>query len=118
LLTSGEKSESPLMLERGLVQSALEVLVAIEIAIRLLDHDVALEQQPLEHLLDVEARVAGIARAEGDVLQVEKHGHRGVGGPKIHAVVHVTSDHDRFGGAVLGQRLQCTERAGGAGDLQ
>jgi len=75
-------------LERGLVQAALEVFVAIEIAIGLLDHDVALEQQALEHLLDIEARVAGVARAQGDVLQIEEHGHRGISGPGVHAIVH------------------------------
>ena len=70
--------------ERRLVQSALEVLVALEIAVGLLDHDVALEQQSLEHLLDVETRILGIARAEGDVLQIEEDRHGGVGGFDCH----------------------------------
>ncbi len=36
--------------ERGFVQTALEILVAIEIAIGLLNHDVAFQQQALQHL--------------------------------------------------------------------
>ncbi len=52
-------------LERGLVQAALEVLVAIKVAVGLLDHDVALQQQTLENLLDVEARVLGSRARRG-----------------------------------------------------
>jgi len=49
--------------ERRFVQAALEILVAIEIAIGFLDDDVALEQQTLEHFFDVETRVLGVASA-------------------------------------------------------
>ena len=39
-----------------------------------------LSKQALEHLFDVETRVLGVARAQGDVLQIEKNGHRGIRG--------------------------------------
>ena len=123
LLTSGEKSESPLMMtkvstwplrvaqveriddhadvggvlaglthvrdldefEGRLVQTALEVLVPVEVAVGFFDDDVTLEQQALEHLFDVEARVFGVARTESNVLEVEKHRHGGIGGRVGHA---------------------------------
>ena len=65
-------------LESRLVQPALELLVAVEIAVSLLHHDVALEEQAFEHLADVEGGKAGVARAEGDVLEIEEDRHRGV----------------------------------------
>src|SRR4029453_1632848 len=64
-------------LERGLVHRGLEFLVAVPVAVRLLDHDAALEQQPLEHLVDVEARVPRVAHTERDVLEVAEDGHVG-----------------------------------------
>ena len=66
-------------LEGRFVQVALESLVAFEIAIGLLDDDVALEQEAFEHLADVERRELGVERAEGDVFQIEKNSHRGLG---------------------------------------
>ena len=66
-------------LEGRLVQAALEILVAVEVAVSLLHDDVALEQETFEHLLNVEAGVVRIARAEGDVFEVEEHRHGGVG---------------------------------------
>ena len=117
LLTSGEKSESPLMidesvdvtfrvtkiervdhhsdvggilarlpdvrdldqLESGFVQSAFESFVTLEIAIRLFHHDVALEQKALDHFANVEGRELRVVRAERDVFQIKKNGHRGLG---------------------------------------
>src|SRR5712691_10221440 len=82
LETSGEKTESPLTmaqvrdldhLERGGVHRRLELLVALPVAVRLLDHDRALEQQPLEDLFHVELRVLRLAHAERDVLEVAEH---------------------------------------------
>ncbi len=66
-------------LECRFVQAALEVLIALEVAIGLLDHDVALEQETLEHLLDVETRVLGVARAQRDIFQVKENRHGGIG---------------------------------------
>ena len=77
-------------LEGSLVQPALERLVAVEIAIGLLDHDVALEQQALEHFPDVERGKLGLEGADGDVFQVEEDGHRGVGIGSAHQIVHVS----------------------------
>ena len=57
-------------LEGGLVHRGLELLVAIPVAIRLLHDDAALEEQLLQHRLDVEARILGVARAQGDVFEV------------------------------------------------
>src|SRR5882724_2059852 len=49
----------------------LELLVAVPVAIGLLDDDAALrEEQPLEHLLHVEAGVVRLAHAERDVLEI------------------------------------------------
>ena len=66
-------------LEGSLVQPALERLVALKIAISFLDDDLALEQQTLKHLPDVERWKVRLKRAECDILQVEEHSHRGVG---------------------------------------
>src|SRR4030095_3547282 len=62
-------------LESCLMQTALDLRVAAKIAIGLLDDDVPLEQQSLEHLADVELRDLSIASTQCDVLQVEEHGH-------------------------------------------
>src|SRR5581483_5325112 len=64
-------------LERRLVHRRLERLVALPVAVRLLDHDAALQQQPLEHLADVELLVVGVAHAEGDVLEIAEQRHAG-----------------------------------------
>src|SRR5690606_41035349 len=53
----------------------LEGLVALPVAIRLFHHDAALEQQPFEHLVDVELLVLCVAHAEGDVLEIAEQGH-------------------------------------------
>jgi hypothetical protein len=38
----------------------------------------ALEQQTLEHLADVERGKVRVMRAQRDVFQIEEYGHRGV----------------------------------------
>jgi hypothetical protein len=73
-------------LEGGFVQSALKDLVAVEIAVGLFDHNVALEEQTLGHLADVKGGKLGLMRADGDVLQVEEYSHRGVGIGQAHGV--------------------------------
>ena len=62
-------------LEARLVHGALEGLVAIPVAIGLLDHDAALEQQFLEHRFDVEFLELRVAHAERDVFEVAKERH-------------------------------------------
>jgi hypothetical protein len=62
-------------LEGRLVHGGLELAISAPVAVGLLDDDRALEQQPLEDALDVEAIVAGVSDAECDVLEVAKHGH-------------------------------------------
>ena len=57
------------------VHVGLEFLVALPVAVGLLDDDVALEEQPLEHLFDVELRVARVAHPERDVLEVAEQRH-------------------------------------------
>jgi hypothetical protein len=61
--------------EGCLVHRCLELAVALPVAIGLLHHDAALEQQAFEHLADVELAVAGVLDAEGHVLEVAEHGH-------------------------------------------
>src|SRR5690606_10006339 len=62
-------------LEGGLVHGRLEALVALPVAIGLLDHDAALEEQLLEDQADVELVVARILDAERDVLEIAEQGH-------------------------------------------
>src|SRR5262245_36442627 len=61
-------------LECRLVHRGFEFLIAIPIAIRLLHDDTALEEKLLEYELDIEARKLGIARAQGDVLEIAEQG--------------------------------------------
>ncbi|CAB3921618.1 hypothetical protein LMG26846_05644 [Achromobacter insuavis] len=65
-------------LEIGLVHRRLEFLVALPVAIGLLDHDAALEQQALQHRPDVELLVLGVAHAKRHVLEVAKKRHADV----------------------------------------
>ncbi|CUJ77982.1 Uncharacterised protein [Achromobacter dolens] len=65
-------------LEIGLVHRRLEFLVALPVAIGLLDHDAALEQQALQHRADVELLVLGVAHAKRHVLEVAKKRHADV----------------------------------------
>ncbi|OPZ04622.1 MAG: hypothetical protein BWZ09_01666 [Alphaproteobacteria bacterium ADurb.BinA305] len=62
-------------LEVGLVHRRLEALVAVPVAIGLLDHDAALEQQALEHPLDVELLVLRVPHAQRHVLEVAEQRH-------------------------------------------
>ena len=57
-------------LEGGFVHGRLELLVAIPVAIGLLDDDAALQQQVLEHQPHVEFRNLGIANTKCDILEV------------------------------------------------
>ena len=50
-------------LESGVVHAGPKILVALPVAVGLLDHDRALEQQPLQHPRDVELGIAGVAHA-------------------------------------------------------
>ena len=59
-------------LERGFMHVDFEVLVALPVAIGFLDHDIALDQQSLQHFLDVESGIACVTHAKGDVLEVAK----------------------------------------------
>ena len=63
--------------EVGLVHRRLERLVAVPIAIGLLDDDAALGEQPLEDGPDVEFFVLRITYAEGDVLEIAEERHAG-----------------------------------------
>src|SRR5690606_32809099 len=76
-------------LERGLVHGRLEVLVAVPVAVRLLHHDAALEQEAFQDLADVELVVARLPHAERDVLEVAEQGHAAVvvGGVSIHRML-------------------------------
>ena len=82
-------------LERRFVQPALKRLVTVEIAVGFLDDDVALEQQTLEHLADVERGKLRIMRAERDVFQVEEHSHRGVRILHTHQAMMLATSHAR-----------------------
>ena len=68
------------------MQPAFERLIAVEITVGLLDDDVALEQQTLEHLPDVEGGELRLQRTDGDVFQVEEDGHRCIGIGSAHRV--------------------------------
>ena len=61
--------------KRGFMHGPLEVLVTTPVAVGLLDHDVALEQQTLNDFLDVKLRVVRIPHAQGDVLKIAEHRH-------------------------------------------
>jgi proline-specific peptidase len=65
-------------LEVGLVHRRLEALVAVPVAIRLLDHDAALQQQTLQHRLDVELVVVGVAHTERHVFEIAEQRHADV----------------------------------------
>ena len=65
-------------LEVGLVHGRLEALVAVPVAVRLLDHDAALEQQTFQHRLDVELVVVGVAHTERHVFKIAEQRHADV----------------------------------------
>src|SRR3546814_17308480 len=54
----------------GLVHRRLELLVERPVAVGRLDHDVALQQQALEHPADDEGRVLGVIEAERHILKI------------------------------------------------
>jgi len=56
--------------ERGLVHRRLELLVAVPVTVGLLDDDISLQQEPLEHLANIKGRVLRVAHTERDVLEV------------------------------------------------
>ncbi len=60
-------------LDGGVVKGALVVAVALPVGVGLLDDDLALFAQPLEHQVDVELLGVGAAHAEGDVLEIAEH---------------------------------------------
>ena len=64
--------------EGGLVEALLEFVVSFEVAVGLLDYDVALEQKAFEDFLDVEAGVFRLACSQRDVFEVEEYRHCGV----------------------------------------
>ena len=64
-------------LEIGFVHGRLEALVAIPVAIGLLDDDAALGEQPFQHRANVEFLVLRIAHAQRDVLEVTEERHAG-----------------------------------------
>src|SRR5574343_585730 len=64
-------------LEIGLMHGGLEALVALPIAVGLLDDNAALGEQTLKHRADVEFVVLGIAHAEGDILKITEERHAG-----------------------------------------
>ncbi len=74
--------------EIGLVHGRLEFLVALPVAIGLLDDDAALEQQALEHRPDVELLEFGVAHTQRHVLEVAEKRHADV----FVGVVHVLSN--------------------------
>ena len=81
--------------EGGFVQVPLELLVAIKVAVGLLDDDMAFEQEPFDHLSNVEGGVMGIAGTECDVLQVEEDCHRCVRIMVVHMTKPVYYTHCR-----------------------
>src|SRR4029077_14896722 len=58
-----------------LMEVFLKLLVAVEIAIRLLDDYVAAQQKALQDQLDVESRELCRFGPQRDILQVQKHRH-------------------------------------------
>ena len=74
--------------EIGFVHGRLEFLVALPVAIGLLDDDAALEQQTLQHRPDVELLEFGVAHTQRHVLEVAEKRHADV----FVGVVHVLSN--------------------------
>ena len=66
--------------EGGFVEVALGVLVALEVAVGLLDDDMALEEEALKDLVDLDAGIFRLAGPEDDVFEIEVDRHGGVGG--------------------------------------
>jgi hypothetical protein len=96
-------------LERGRVHRRLEFLVALPVAIGLLHHDRALQQQALEYPADVELRVLGIAHAERDVLEIAEHRETARIGVDGHARHASRTTKQRFGRAVRPRMILPTQ---------
>src|SRR5690606_11813308 len=73
-------------LERRLVQRSLEFLVPIEVTVGFLDDDIALQQQSLENLADIELGKARINGAPRNVLQIQKDGESEIRVARIQVV--------------------------------
>jgi hypothetical protein len=84
----------------------------------------ALEQQTLEHLADVERGKVRVMRAQRDVFQVEEHSHRGVRILRTHQAMMLATSRSRdsenwtsnFHSDSFGQR-ETTRHDGRAGHL-
>ena len=61
-------------LDRRLVEGALVVRVAAPVGVGLLAEELALVEQALQHEVDVELAVVGVADADGDVLEIDEEG--------------------------------------------
>ena len=68
----------------------LEVLVAIPVAVGLLDDNVALEQQTFQYFLYVKGGVLGIAHTERNVLEVAEQCHVAGFGFFVHCILAVS----------------------------
>ena len=61
--------------EGGFVHGPLEFLVPVPVAIGLLDHDTAFQQQPFQHQLHVEFRNLRVAHTQRHILEIAEQGH-------------------------------------------
>ena len=61
-------------LDGRFVEGALVIGVAAPIRVGLLRQELALVQQALEHEVDVELAVVGVANADGDVFEIDEQG--------------------------------------------
>ena len=61
--------------ERRAVHADLEFLVALPVAVGLLDDNRALQQQALQHSIDIEFLVLRVLHAECNVLEVAEQRH-------------------------------------------
>jgi len=62
-------------LEGSLVHDLLKLLVALPVAVSLLDDDAALEQQAFEHFLDVKLCMLGVFHTQSDILEIAEQCH-------------------------------------------
>src|ERR1700722_5843619 len=72
-------------LKARLMHAGLDPPTALPVPVCLLDDDRALQQQPLEHPIDVELCIARIAHAERDVLKITEEREIGELGVTRHA---------------------------------
>jgi len=64
----------------------LEFLVALPVTVGLSHDDAALEQESLQHLIDIKRRILGVAHAQGDIFEVTEQGQIWRVGISRHAV--------------------------------